>query len=229
MLNSIYDDHPEKYHTLRQCWLETHRFQYLKHFIATQTGTSKAVILELGCGTGLQLTALAKNFPGLSFIGIEPNPRYCEFVQGLVLNHNLPNVTVHCALAEDFRLGDHLRPSLVLSNDVLHHIDRWDLLLENLKKHTTSQAHWLAIEPNPLNFYSAFCQMTRKGEKIFQRWQFSRKAQGFGWQIAKVDHLFLWPPAFKKNPSPWLQQIEKTLEKIPFIGGGVALNLRRIN
>lgn len=228
MLNSIFDNQPETYHAMRQCWLETHRFQYLRDYIQAQRISPGATILEIGAGTGLQLTALARSFPQLKFIGVEPNPLYCDFGNRLVESQTIANAHIQCARAEDFKMDHtHSKPSLILSNDVLHHIDDWDLLLSNLKSQCSPKAYWLAIEPNPLNFYSCVCQMIRPGEKVFQRWKFLRKARSHGWQLLKLEHLFLWPPALKKTPPPWLQKMERTLEKIPFIGGGVVISLRQ--
>jgi len=232
MFNSIYDHTPATYHALRHCWLETRRFDYICQYLESLTDfepNSRKHIVEIGCGTGRQLIGLARTYPHLEFIGIEPNPAYRDFAVNLIHNEGLTNSTVLCAKAEDFTLNPIQSSSaaVLLSNDVLHHVARWDLLFENLQKLTSQQTHWLAIEPNPLNIYSALRQTMGPGEKIFRKWNFCRLARTFGWQISSVKHLFLWPPWMKSPPSAKLRYIERALERIPFIGGGVAIHLVR--
>lgn len=59
-------------------------------------------ILEIGCGTGRNLTILAKKYPNTNFYGLDASAAMLETAQKKVDANNFKNVNLENALADDF-------------------------------------------------------------------------------------------------------------------------------
>lgn len=59
-------------------------------------------ILEIGCGTGRNLTILAKKYPKTNFFGLDASAAMLETAQKKVDANNFKNVNLENALADDF-------------------------------------------------------------------------------------------------------------------------------
>ncbi|MGI8545566.1 MAG: class I SAM-dependent methyltransferase [Aridibacter sp.] len=59
-------------------------------------------ILEIGCGTGRNLTILAKKYPNTNFYGLDASAAMLETAQKKVDANNFKNVILENALADDF-------------------------------------------------------------------------------------------------------------------------------
>ncbi len=60
-------------------------------------------VLEIGCGTGRNLIALAKRFPASNFYGLDASSEMLKTAQAKVAAANLKNITLKTALADDFQ------------------------------------------------------------------------------------------------------------------------------
>lgn len=65
-----------------------------------------ANVLEIGCGTGRNLTILAKKFPRANFFGLDASAAMLETAQGKIKTKNLDNITLKTALADDFSFDE---------------------------------------------------------------------------------------------------------------------------
>ncbi len=226
MLNSIYSDRPELYWNVRECWLNKRRMDHIIQYLKSHPHARN--ILEIGSGVGGLLLDLAEQFPEHRFMGIEPSDNYCAFAEQLKKERRLSNVHFLPQSSDTLDLHNQSlnKFDLILSNDVLHHIDNWEKLLENLGPYLKSRTLWLTIEPNPYNIYSAYRQSTQPGERIFAKSKFLKIASIHGWKKKSVNFLFLIPP-FVKVPSRWMIEMEKKFESMPFLGGGICMELVR--
>lgn len=59
-------------------------------------------ILEIGCGTGRNLTILAKKYPATDFYGLDASAEMLETAYKKIDKNNLHNVNLKVALADDF-------------------------------------------------------------------------------------------------------------------------------
>lgn len=218
-LNARYDDCPAEYDRLRHCWLNQRRFLFLAQQLGQEPPGRVRNVLEVGSGTGWLLLLLAERFPEISFWGVEPLANYREFAQA---RSTAPNVHFLSGAAEAVDTLALPPIEVVLSNDVLHHVSRMDLAVAAASKVAAPGCVWHAIEPNYLNVYSFFRQATTPGERVFWPRQFSGLARQGQWQRRQTGHLFLIPP-FVRDAPQWLKTLERKIEWIPFLAGGVYL------
>lgn len=225
MLNSIYDALPQEYDALRSCWLNERRRIYIHHWLAGEVVRRGPLrVLELGSGTGWLLGELAQAFPDCCFTGVEPLESYVEYSRTRAQNSNLVFIR---GTAETFQQPAGWSPfDVVLSNDMLHHVESLSAVLANVTNSVSPSAKWLLIEPNCANPYTFVRQATLPGERNFWPGQFLRLASSAGWSSGRRDYLFLIPP-FIRNPPRAARALEQHIEWIPFLAGGVALVLGR--
>ena len=221
MLNSVWDHDPEAYAKLRQCWLNTRRQAYIsKALEKLDTGD---LVLEVGSGTGNLLIELASKSPDLSFIGVDPLTPYVEFATNQAILRSLANVRFFTSTGEDIDKTIKQTCRLILSNDVIHHVNDEAALSHAIFALSSKETEWIAIEPNCLNPYTFWKQATGAGEKNFYPRSFLNKASD--WICQSKEHLFLIPP-FLKDPPGFLKMIERKLEWVPCTAGGVVLRLK---
>ena len=219
-LNASFDNSPAHYDAMRDCWLNDRREAYIRTHLARSSGDNPLSLLEIGSGTGWLLSRLAQQFPEWDFHGIEPIAAYVDYARE---RYGRPNLEFTNSPAE--AASGHFAPGqfdVLLSNDVLHHVTSEEETLRQAAQLARPGARWLAIEPNMLNPYAFAGQALKAGERNFRPEQFAALARATGWQLQERSYLFLIPP-FIKQPPAWLKGLERLLEGIPFIGGGVAL------
>lgn len=143
------------------------RIKDIHYFInLIQDKKIKGPILELGCGTGRVLLALALKFPRVKFVGVDILEEYLEYcktkivaIQNLfmALNKRFPLLNVDLHLGDMCQLNKVLSPTLkfqmiILCNSTFLHIkydkDRVSLF-ENIKKFLSSHGFFL-LEYTPL-------------------------------------------------------------------------------
>jgi SAM-dependent methyltransferase len=216
-LNAAYDGCPAEYDRLRRCWLNERRLKFLAGRIESEPPGRVRNILEIGSGTGWLLLRLAALFPEISFCGVEPLAGYVEFARS---RSTAPNAKFLIAAAESVgTLG--LPPAdVILSNDVLHHLQRLDLAAAAVSGVAGPNCVWHAIEPNWLNVYSLCRQAATPGERVFWPWRFSAAMRRLQWRKLETAHLFLIPPFVREAPA-WSKTLERKIEWIPFVAGGV--------
>jgi len=206
---------------MRQSWLNRRREQFIADRLETYRLSPGASVLEIGSGTGLLLRGLSRRFPHLRFIGLEPIPAYVDFARRQEPSFDIEYLQ---GAAEDLeRLWS--RPvNAILSNDVLHHVRSLDAVTANMRKIAAPGCRWLSIEPNWKNPYTLIKQSLMTDERNFWPGEFRKKAIAAGWQCEDCKYLFLVPP-FIATPPPALITAEQWLEGIPFLAGGVSIEL----
>ena len=60
-------------------------------------------VLEIGCGTGRNLIALARRFPAANFYGLDASGEMLKTARAKIEAANLKNITLQTALADDFQ------------------------------------------------------------------------------------------------------------------------------
>lgn len=221
-INASFDDDPAFYDAMRACWLNDRREAFIRDRLEqTASGTSHSVV-EFGSGTGWLLNRLATRFPNWTFRGVEPIQGYVDFATDRCHLENLQFVNGTAENAS--QILQEASFDFLLSNDVLHHVTSERDAVIQAARLARPGARWIAIEPNALNPYAFAGQALKSGERNFRPWKFIPQARQAGWQLKKRDYLFLVPPFIRKPPD-WLKGMEKMLEGIPVIGGGVALEL----
>ncbi len=219
--NSHYDENPEYYDRLRTCWLNTRREAFISARLIRYQLPANALVLEIGSGTGKLLNSLGRRFPSLSFVGIEPIAGYVEYAR-ITAPENVRYVVRTLDEAGRANEGGAL---VVLSNDVLHHLPSYEGAVEAAHRLAASGCRWLALEPNAKNPYSFLRQGLGYGERNFWPRPFRHCAEQEGWRAVAEGHLFLVPP-FITAPPFWMKRLERMLERVPVLAGGVYLELR---
>jgi SAM-dependent methyltransferase len=218
-LNARWDGRPEEYEQLRRCWLNERRARFLTDRLERAGLPDGTRVLELGSGTGWLLRELARRLPNLEFVGVEPDPSYVAFAReraGRNERHlqgtaeELPAEVTAC--------------SAVLSNDVLHHVRSIPATFHSAAAAARPGARWWAMEPNCLNPYTFVRQQLGFGERNFFSGKAVRAAAADGWRLERRDHLFLVPPFVREAPG-WMVALERRLEGVPPLAGGVCLQL----
>lgn len=227
--NSIWDNDPEGYDALRnqqECWISYRRFMFVRDWLTVNAPSGN--VLELGSGTGQFAADVADSLPEMHWTGIEPLPSYVAYARDKIENHALQNrVGFIEGLAENATRLNLQKPfDAIISNDVLHHIDDVEQAVHSIAQVANPGALWCAIEPNALNPYACFNQWRKKGERNFWPNRFISIAERAGWELVERRTIFLIPP-FIRNPSDWMKALERKLERVPFLGGGIVLIMRR--
>ena len=221
--NSIFDDDPEAYDAMRDSWLYRRREDFIRRAVAGMGLSPGSTVLEVGSGAGALLYRLAGDMAELDFVGIEPLEKYVEYSRRKYQSGNLRFIKGASEEVSGLVGGP---VSLVLSNDVMHHVRSIRSSIEEISKITEPGARWLLIEPNVYNLYVFLNHILRPDERNFYPGSFVRTAAKYGWVLEKKSYLFL-VPSFLKDAPAWLKKAEAGLEHIPFLGGGVAIELRK--
>ena len=218
--NSVYDNDAAGYDRLRSCWLNRRREEFIGGRIREYELAPGSLVVEIGSGAGGLLNRLGRRFPEHRFLGIEPLENYADFARG-----GAPaNVSYICAGAEDAAARLPGEAHLVLSNDVLHHLPSYSTAARALAGRAAEGCRWLAIEPNRRNPYTFLRQAAGYGERNFRPGAFAQAAERDGWRLRSRVYLFLIPPFVKEAPE-WMKAMERRFEKVPFLAGGVCLEL----
>jgi ubiquinone/menaquinone biosynthesis C-methylase UbiE len=224
--NALWDGGPAEYAAKRDCWLTQRRALYVADFLR---GASKGDrVLELGSGVGDLLIALARKRPDLRFTGIDPQQSYVDYAAEAASRAGTPAVAFRTVSAEDVdgAFPGGTRFDWILSNDVLHHVSDLGRVLDAAAAVAHPRSRWLAIEPNVRNPYSFLSALVRRGERNFWPSPFLSEGRARGWACRERDYLFLIPPFIRQAPRAFVE-LEKKLERIPVLAGGVALTLAR--
>jgi SAM-dependent methyltransferase len=106
---------------------------YCLNWIAAQADAQGGAlsILDLGCGTSKDFSALLERYPQIRYVGIEPSPAACD-----VARRNLAGrqATIHTAYAYDVAARlDHETFDVVVSFSVLEHVYRREAYLASVQ------------------------------------------------------------------------------------------------
>jgi ubiquinone/menaquinone biosynthesis C-methylase UbiE len=227
MLNSTWTGQAQAYDAVRDCWLNERRTRYIAGQLQ-RLGPLRRIV-ELGSGTGWLVLRLAAIFPKTSWLGVDPDEHYVDYARARAA---AAGVAVNSSFVVGY--GETLQKivppgaDLLLSNDVLHHLEDEEATIHAASAVLMPGGHWLAIEPNPWNPYVAVRQATRAGERNFRPRRFIGTAANAGFRLVQRQYLFLLPPSLRQPPQ-WLQTLEAKLEGIPPVSGGVALLLEKMS
>ena len=219
-LNAQWEGRPEAYEELRQCWLNERRLRFLTEQLQAAGLPAGSRVLELGCGTGWLVRQLAARLRHLEFTGLDPDRTYVRFARERAAHDNERYLE---GTAEGLPAGSE-GFAVVLSNDVLHHVDALSETFRSAARAGVSGTQWLAIEPNYRNPYTFARQQFTADERNFFPRQAVRAARASGWRLVGRRHLFLIPPFVRAAPG-WMIELERRLEWVPVLAGGVCLRL----
>lgn len=226
MLNAVWDDRPAVYDEKRECWLNERRVGFIEDMLAQRDGVTHVV--ELGSGTGWLLLRLAGTHEDVRFTGVEPLSGYVEYAQGLADERGIGDRVVfrtgQAEALEDVVEGP---AQVLLTNDVLHHVEDIQQTVRSAAAVAAPGARWLVIEPNAANPYVWLMHKLRKGEATFPAGAFVRTATQGGWRLVRQQPLFLVPPQVKEAPD-WAKALERRLEHRRPLAGGIAIELERV-
>lgn len=221
-MKSHFELTPAAYERRRQGHLQRRRSELVAREVAgLQAG---ATVLELGCGSGDILAAVARARPDARFLGVDLDETMVEYATA---THAGQNVTY----ARRDIVADpppELAAGLVFGIDVLHHVHALGPFVSAVAGLLAPGGRWLAIEPDSRNPYIWLHQerMRRAGldEDHFRRHAFERAAAAAGLAIAGRSTAFVVPGAIPRVP-PAVERVERLLERIPGLGGSVVYRL----
>lgn len=224
--NASYDNQPEFYDELRHCHLNLRRLELLSAYLGSPAAGLQPgdAVLEIGSGTGWMLRELAPRFPHFRFVGSDPLENYVAFANA---GRKSENVQFVCSDAERLASEDLGKMALVLSIDMLHHVEDLEQTAGAVAAVSRPGAQWLAMEPNRQNPYSFLKHWWTPGEKNFSPPEFTRAAAKSGWQLCERKTRFAIPPFVKEAPE-WARRWEEDVERIPVLAGGVELHLKKV-
>jgi len=217
-LNAAYDQRPAEYDHLRDCWLNQRRLEFLSERLRAEPAGRVRNVFEVGSGTGWLLGRLAAEFPRVAFWGVDPLTQYVEYARAT--HCAASNLTFFEGAAEWVDTLNVPAADVILSNDVLHHVASEDLAVRSITRIAGPNCVWHSIEPNCWNVYSFVRQAATPGERVFRPGRFSRLTHNSGWKKRTAAYLFLVPPFVREAPE-WAKALERKLEWVAFLGGGV--------
>jgi hypothetical protein len=136
------------------------------------------------------------------------------------------NLKFVCSDAERLVERDLGSMALVLSIDMLHHVESMEATAQAVAAVSRDGAQWLAMEPNRLNPYSFLKHALTEGEKNFSPAEFTCAAGKSGWELQESKTRFAIPPFVREAPE-WARMLEPEIERIAVLAGGVELHLRK--
>jgi len=220
-VKSHFELSPAEYERRRQGHLHRRRIELVAREVACLA--AGATVLELGCGSGDVLAAVASARPDVRFLGVDLDP---AMIDHATTTHAAPNVTYgrRDLVAEPPAVA----AGLVFGIDVLHHVHELDPFVSAVAAVLAPAGIWLAIEPNSRNPYIWLHQerMRRAGldEDHFRRAAFERAAAAAALEVVGRSAAFVVPGAVQRVPRA-VERFERLLERVPALGGSVVYRL----
>ena len=210
-----------EYEAQREGAVEERRRRLVRNEIDRLGGVSCAI--ELGCGPGRFLAELARDYPHITFTGIDINSGMIEHAQE---RHRLPNLRYEL---RDITANGGTSAELVFSIDVLHHVHDLERFCRAVRQRMPPDGVWLAVEPNVFHPY-IYCsqeRMRRAGfdEDHFRPWIAEPLFRQAGFAISSRRYASVFPGALGRLPRP-LTWLERQLENWRFLGGSVVYRLQ---
>lgn len=140
--------------------------------------------------------------------------------------YSAPNLEFTCG--DVLSLGDERVFDLTYSIDVIHHFHEYLAEFRRIRKVLGGAGAWLAIEPNIWHPYVTLQQerMRRAGydEDHLRPWAVEPLFRQANLRIRSRTYLHLLPGGMRKV-APWLQKVERSLERARLLGGSVVYTL----
>jgi trans-aconitate methyltransferase len=223
-MRSHFEVTPAEYERQRQGHLQRRRVAIVAQDVGEKVQPGDLVI-EVGCGPGDVLAAVAAAHPDVRFLGVDVDARMIDHARA---RHAAPNV--------EFRLLDlsaeraDVRARVVFAIDVLHHVHALGELVGGVAALLGEDGVWTVIEPNSRNPYIWLHQerMRRAGldEAHFRPDELEREAARRGLRVLERTTAFLVPGFVRSVPRP-VSWAERRLERVPLLGGSVVYRLAR--
>ena len=222
MPHSHFELSPAAYEARRQGHMQERRIAIVSDDVEARAHAGD-VVLELGCGPGDVLAAVAAARPDLRFVGIDVDARMIEHASDRHAAENL-----------EFRLLDlsteptELQARVVFAIDVVHHVHALGPFVEAVAAILLPGGGWTVIEPNSRNPYIWLHQerMRRAGldEAHFRSSALEHEAARHGLRVQTRATAFVVPGFVRSVPRP-VAWVERRLERIPVLGGSVVYRL----
>lgn len=100
-----------------------------------------ARVLDVGCGSGIALTAMAKAFPSSTFHGYDPSTHAIERANHRKAADELDNIEYFCKRGEELPAGADY--DFVITFDCLHDMTRPDIVIEKIRAAMKDDGVWL--------------------------------------------------------------------------------------
>ena len=217
-MKSHFELSPAEYEARRQGHLQRRRVALVGADVTAHAREGDQVV-ELGCGPGDVLAALAAERPDVWFIGVDVDGAMIAHANEA---HAAGNVAFRAVDIADTPIAERAR--VVFGIDVLHHVHALDRFALSVARILVPGGIWTVIEPNGRNPYIWLHQelMRRAGldEAHFPRAPFARAVDGAGLRIIKSSTAFLVPGSVRSVPRP-VARAESMLERVPLLGGSV--------
>jgi trans-aconitate methyltransferase len=224
-VSSHFELTPEQYERSRLGHMQERRREIVAAVLAAYARPG-GTIVELGCGPGALVASLAGSWPETRFVGLDVEP---EMIGYAAAAHRAANLRFEVAdLARE-------RPDLIaeaaFSVDLVHHVHALEPFLANVRRLLVAGGRWVLMEPNVLHPYVLFTQerMRRKGldEDHFRPRGFERALPAASLVVEARRTALLFPASVRRVPGA-LARVERTLERIPVLGGARVYVLRAV-
>lgn len=220
-MRSHFELSPAEYEATRQGHLQRRRIELVA--ADARRARPSDLVVELGCGPGDVLAAVAKEHEGVHFLGLDVDEDMVEHAR-----------TAHDGSGLEYRVLDiaarplERRARFVFGIDVLHHVHDLGAFVRAVATLLEPDGLWTVIEPNIRNPYIWLHQerMRRAGvdEDHFRTRPFEREAASAGLRVVDRTTAFLVPGLVRSVPRP-VARLERSLERVPVLGGSVVYRL----
>ena len=210
-----------KYDFIRSGHLLERRFEIVKDLIDKVKTNQTKLIGEIGSGPGRLSYLIANQFRDCRVKAFELNKEFVKYAKKKFQGQNL---FYQIFDIEKFKLPKEF--DVLLTVDLLHHLNKPNLAIENIKNSLKREKAWIIIEPNIYNVYIFLFQLLTKNEGLF--YQSKTEKQFFkGFDILEKRYAFIIHSSFK-TPPRWLRYLEKKFENNRIFGGSVIYLLKKI-
>jgi ubiquinone/menaquinone biosynthesis C-methylase UbiE len=97
--------------------------------------------IDVGCGSGVAITELAKAFPKASFVGVDPSPTALAEARALVSQAGVSNVELRDGTAEGLKEEDAF--DLVMVLDCMHDMTHPQEAMQSIRRSIREDGSWL--------------------------------------------------------------------------------------
>lgn len=206
---------PAAYERARQGHLHRRRIALVADEVSRLPGGAQ--VLELGCGSGDVLAAVARPRQDVRFLGVDLDEAMVAYAEA---THARANISYE--LRDIVTDPPTMTASLAFGIDIVHHVRDLDSFARAVAELLAPQARWLVIEPNSRNPYIWLHQerMRRAGldEDHFRRPAFEAACRAAGLEVVEHRSAFVVPGIVQRVPQP-LAKVERLLERVPALGG----------
>jgi trans-aconitate methyltransferase len=211
---------PEAYDRQRAGWHEDRRIEMILPLLPTEPGS---LVVELGCGSGRFLDRLARREPAHQYLGIDIDAGLVDHAQQ---HRARPGLQFE---VDDVTAGwSHGCPQMLVSIDVLHHVDDTPTLYAALHRHLAPGAAWLIFEPNIWHVAVTLSQERMKraglGEDHFRPRREMSRLRSAAFDIEWRRYLLAAPQA---DRPPRFERLLRFVERVPVAGSSVAVLTRK--